>query len=352
MNFISDSAIQNDLEYQEEILQHVSRTFALTIPQVPEQLVAVVGNAYLLCRIVDTIEDDQALSVQKKKEFTERFADVVDDKQSAEQFAHDLLPFLSSATPEKEKELILNTASVMRVNRSFSSFQRTSILRCVKIMSHGMAEFQRNANLCGLKDLATLNSYCYHVAGVVGEMLTDLFCDYSNEIQNHRDRLLPLAVAFGQGLQMTNILKDIWDDRRRGVCWLPRDIFLQHGFELETLSTNENDENFVAALHELIGVAHDRLIDALQYVLIIPSHETEIRRHCLWALGMAVLTLRKIHANPNFKSGSTVKISRRNVRSVVWVTSALVRSNIALKLLFFGVSHSLPRMNIDRRNQF
>ena len=58
-------------------------------------------------------------------------------------------------------------------------------------------------------------------------MLTELFCDYSAEIDRHRKKLLQLAVSFGQGLQMTNILKDIWDDRARGACWLPRDVFQQ-----------------------------------------------------------------------------------------------------------------------------
>ncbi len=71
-------------------------------------------------------------------------------------------------------------------------------------MSQGMAEFQQRATSDGLNDLPQLDRYCYHVAGVVGEMLTDLFCDYSAEINERRDELLPLAVSFGQGLQMTN----------------------------------------------------------------------------------------------------------------------------------------------------
>ena len=84
-----------------------------------------------------------------------------------------------------------------------------------------MAEFQRHATAAGLNDLPHLDRYCYHVAGVVGEMLTELFCDYSAKINERRNELLPLAVSFGQGLQMTNILKDVWDDRQRGACWLP-----------------------------------------------------------------------------------------------------------------------------------
>ena len=42
----------SDLAYQAGIMQCVSRTFALTIPQLPGALRDVVGNAYLLCHRV------------------------------------------------------------------------------------------------------------------------------------------------------------------------------------------------------------------------------------------------------------------------------------------------------------
>lgn len=47
----------------------------------------------------------------------------------------------------------------------------------------------------------------FPVAGVVGEMLTDLFCDHVTEIDAGRDRLGTRAVNFGLGLQMTDILE-------------------------------------------------------------------------------------------------------------------------------------------------
>lgn len=58
--------------YQDEILPKVSRTFALTIPQLPPELRRAVANAYLLCRIADTIEDEPALSAEQKRVFEMR----------------------------------------------------------------------------------------------------------------------------------------------------------------------------------------------------------------------------------------------------------------------------------------
>ena len=81
-------ALKNsDLPYQEGALQGVSRTFSLTIPQLPDALRDVVGNAYLLCRIMDTIEDEIALSAAQKQAFSQCFVDVVAGREEAEYFS-------------------------------------------------------------------------------------------------------------------------------------------------------------------------------------------------------------------------------------------------------------------------
>ena len=331
----------DDLAYQNHILQGVSRTFALTIPQLPGPLCDVVGNAYLLCRIADTIEDEPALSVAQKQGFSERFVEIVGGRERAEGFARELRPLLSDAMPQSEHDLIANTTRVVRVTHRFRPAQRDALERCVSIMSRGMAEFQRNATIDGLDDLSHLDRYCYHVAGVVGEMLTELFCDYSTEIGERRNELLRLSVSFGQGLQMTNILKDVWDDRRRGACWLPRDVFRSAGFDLQLLSAGQPDPGFADGLLELVAIARHHLENALRFTLLIPAREIGIRRFCLWALGMAVLTLRRIHAHPAYTASREVKISRRSVRATVLVTNALARRDSALRLLFEAFTREL-----------
>ena len=338
-----NGSANSDVAYQAEILQGVSRTFALNIPQLPGALRDVVGNVYALCRIADTIEDEPALSPAQKRAFSERFIEVVAGRADVAAFSRELGALLSRSSTESERELVANTARVIRVTDGFRTAQRRAIERCVRVMSRGMAEFQQNATPDGLQDVPHLNRYCYHVAGIVGETLTDLFCDYSAEIGRRRDDLFALSVSFGQGLQMVNILKDIWDDQRRGACWLPRDVFRAAGFELRSLSAGQAPPGFADGLSKLVAIAHRHLANALRFVLILPAHETGIRRFCLWPLGMAVLTLQRIHATPAFTSGQDVKISRRSVRAVTAVTSVLVRSNLALKLLFQGLARGLPR---------
>ena len=48
-------------QYCERALPRVSRTFALNIRILPQPLRAVVRQAYLLCRIADTVEDSPHL---------------------------------------------------------------------------------------------------------------------------------------------------------------------------------------------------------------------------------------------------------------------------------------------------
>ena len=333
---LSDDALQAYL------LKGVSRTFALTIPQLPTALRKVVSNAYLLCRTMDTIEDEPSLTPDQKRNFGRQFVSIVAGQESPQRFAVELSPLLSSSTIPEEHELIQFMPQVIGITLSFNETQRDALHVCVRVMSEGMVEFQHMQTAHGLTDLAQLNRYCYYVAGVVGEMLTKLFCDYSPAIAKNRDALMMLAVSFGQGLQMTNILKDIWDDKRRDACWLPRDIFSEAGFDLGELAPGDYHDGFGQGLARLISVAHTHLKDALAYTLLIPKNETGIREFCLWAIGMAMLTLRKINNHRDFSSGQQVKISRRSVKATIIASHLTVSNNAMLSALFRLMGLTLP----------
>lgn len=339
--------LRDDVEYQRQILPGVSRTFALTIPVLPQRLADVVGNAYLLCRLADTIEDDTALSDEQKSAYHEQFVRIVEGNEDPSSFAAELAPLLSNTTLADERELVANTARVISVTRQLSAQEQQSLTRCVRIMCTGMPQFQRNRSLRGLLNVAALDEYCYYVAGVVGEMLTELFCAHSEPLALQRGRIMGLSVSFGQGLQMTNILKDVWDDRRDGTCWLPRSVFGAE-FDLADLDVSHGTEQFHAGLNELIGIAHAHLRNALTYTCLIPKNEVGLRRFCLWALGLAVLTLRKIHRNPDYTSSTEVKVSRRSVRATVVSTNLTMMSNRALRLIFDRAADGLPLAKLDK----
>jgi farnesyl-diphosphate farnesyltransferase len=336
-----DSGISNE-GYQDQILPHVSRTFALTIPQLPTRLKVAVTNAYLLCRIADTIEDEPALSPADTLALLERFKAVVAGRGDAAALAQDVAQRLSNRTLATERDLIVNMARVLHVTASLSPPQQAAIQRCVDLMCYGMPRFQSTTSLEGLSRRSDLDEYCYYVAGVVGDMLTELFCEYSPVIARNRAHLQSLAVSFAQGLQMTNILKDVWEDRSRGACWLPREVFAAHQVDLARLSPETAGPGFDAGMRDLIGVAHAHLRNALDYTLFIPADETGIRRFCLWAIGLAVLTLQKIHNNPGFTAGSQVKISHAAVSWTRFFANLSVRNDWLLRRLFAQAARGLP----------
>jgi 4,4'-diapophytoene synthase len=335
-------SVSSDEVYQDHILPHVSRTFALTIPQLPLALRTAVTCAYLLCRIADTIEDEPALSPPETLAFLQRFSALLSGRGDPKRLAREIEQRLSDRTPATERDLISNMERVLGVMARLNEPQRAAIRRCVELMCYGMPRFQFNASLKGLARSTDLDDYCYYVAGVVGEMLTELFCDYSPEIARHRPALCAISASFAQGLQMTNILKDVWEDRSRGACWLPQEVFTRYGVDLATVSGEPFDPRFGAAFRELLGVAHAHLRNALDYTLLIPSRETGIRRFCLWAIGLAVLTLRKIERNPRFTAGTQVKVTRTTVAMIRLLTDVAGRSDWMLRALFARAARGLP----------
>ena len=352
----------SDDDFQSEMLEGVSRTFALTIPQLPTELCRVVSNAYLLCRIVDTIEDEPVLSGTQKNSFCQQFLKTLNVARNAEPFSRHLCAALSSQTPTAEHELIRNVPRVLRITRGFSEPQREALQQCVRSMAKGMGQFQLRAEKQGLQSLGDLDQYCYYVAGVVGQMLTRLFCLHSPEVAKHHDALIALAVSFGQGLQMTNILKDVWEDYQHGACWLPRKVFAEEGFDLSDLATARNRQGFERGVQRLVGIAHRHLKNALAYTLLIPKQETGIRNFCLWAIGLAVLTLRKINNHLDYRDGSQVKISRLSVKGTILATQLARQNDTLLKLLFYLAAWPLPLVahltglpsqstNADKANQ-
>ena len=278
----------------------------------------------------------------QKNSFCQQFLRTFNSARNAEPFSRQLCASLSSQTPPAEHELIHNVPRVIRITRGFSEPQREALQRCVRTMAKGMGQFQLRGEKYGLQSLEDLDEYCYYVAGVVGQMLTHLFCLHSAEVAKQHHALMALAVSFGQGLQMTNILKDVWEDYQHGACWLPRKMFAEEGFDLSDLTKAESRRGFERGVQRLVGIAHRHLKNALAYTLLIPKQETGIRNFCLWAIGLAVLTLRKINNHLDYTDGNQVKISRLSVKGTILATQLTRQNETLLKLIFYLAAWPLP----------
>ena len=312
-----------DLVYQKTILGSVSRTFALTIPLLPPKIEKVVGNTYLLCRIVDTIEDAADLSPASKQALSKLFLDAVLEKIPVSSFVEPCLISLKNYSNQDELDLISNTPTVLRILHTCLIEDQAAVSRCVSIMSDGMSHFHNKQTQAGLKDLQEFEQYCYVVAGVVGELLTTIFSNHSPQFAKHIQGKEDLAIAFGQALQMTNILKDSPEDRARGVSWKPANI----------------------SQTELLSIAYQKLQDSLRYILLIPKQEIGIRQFCFLAFGLAAMTLSKIANHQQFTHKDAVKLSRHTVMAFYGFTKIASASDFLMKAFFYQSSGPLRKLS-------
>ena len=86
-------------------------------------------------------------------------------------------------------------------------------------------------------DFEALRLYCHRVAGVVGQLSASIF--------GYRDpRTLEYAEALGIAFQLTNIIRDVGEDARRGRVYLPVDDLARFGLAAEDILALRGGEAF------------------------------------------------------------------------------------------------------------
>lgn len=224
----------------DRLLESTSRTFALSIPALDEPLRTEVTVAYLLFRIADTFEDaahwPRARRVSALAEFAAWVADVAAGRRPEE--APRGADWHQGVAPSEHlgyRELVSRTVDVLAAFADLAPAARAAIGHHTVRTARGMAEFVTRADEDGrlvLGDLDDLKGYCYVVAGIVGELLTELFLLAHPGLEPRRHDLLARAARFGEALQLVNIVKDAASDAREGRTFLPESVPLAEVFAL------------------------------------------------------------------------------------------------------------------------
>ena len=333
----------DDWAYCQETLPKVSRTFALNISVLRGELKRSILTAYLFCRIVDTVEDAAELDPKIKIRLLLEFSKIIQDPnhraEALEAWIQD--SGVVDGTPN-DLDLLSNTARVFRVFDGLPENHQAQIIPSVSEMARGMAYFQGKFDYEGLTLLESeeeVEEYCYYVAGVVGEMLCNLFFQgIPNLSSSSRETMSRTAVSFGLGLQMTNISKDVVVDRGRGWSYIPRSYITDAGLSVEEFNSGQDVEKDLLILERLLHKTTGHLNDALAYTLAIPKSEPTIRLFCIWPLWMAMETVAVLRNNRELlTSDDPVKISRATVRRILRRTRLMCRSDLLLKLSFWNI---------------
>lgn len=339
---MTNSPPENHRVWCTAMLPKVSRTFAACINLLPRPLDHQVLIAYLLCRIADTVEDTADLAVADKQRLLAHLRACLDEG------GPDAAPLAAAfATPRDDDERLTQQAQ-----RTFAEFralppaQRAAIRPWVQEMCDGMAAFAtrhaaaRPNRLEALADIGELDRYCYYVAGTVGHLLTELFRLHHHRVTDrHYRKLDALATSFGLGLQLTNIIKDVADDRQRGWSFVPRQLCTQAGLRPEELIDPSRRQQAGQVMAALIAKAKRHLDDALSYCLSLPRSQYRIRLFCLTPLFFAIRTLRRAAHDPRLlEAGYKVKINRVEVYRTIRMAFLVAPSNHLVRAYFRALS--------------
>ena len=239
-----------DDEFLERALQGTSRTFALAIPLLSEQRRREVGLTYLLFRVADSIEDAVDVTADRKIRLLSVFRDMlcVESGGPSEQTPEvpDAANSFAGMWPAGSavEELMCSVPRLVAVYQGLPASVTAIIRRSLFRTIDGMTVFlggsdQAERQIC-LETVADLRLYCYSVAGIVGELLTDLFVLHHSSAKPMHDEMRRLAVGFGEFLQLINILKDSDDDALQGRSFIPASVTRADVFEIAQQSHVES----------------------------------------------------------------------------------------------------------------
>eukprot|EP00271_Cylindrocystis_brebissonii_P011780 TRINITY_DN29726_c0_g1_i1.p1 TRINITY_DN29726_c0_g1~~TRINITY_DN29726_c0_g1_i1.p1 ORF type:complete len:460 (+),score=69.07 TRINITY_DN29726_c0_g1_i1:175-1554(+) len=274
-----------------DMLNRVSRSFAVVIQQLSPELRTPVCVFYLVLRALDTVEDDMAIPIEEKLPILRTF------------FSHLNEPNWRFICGTKDyRRLMQEWDHVAKAFMSLDEMYRNVIEDITKRMGLGMAKFIEKE----VETVAEYDEYCGYVAGLVGVGLSDLF------VAAGREKPVEERESYSMGLflQKTNIIRDYLEDINEEpaprMFW-PREIWGKHAKELADFKQPDSAGPAVVCLNELVTDALRHADDCLTYLAKLTDRS--VFRFCAIPQIMAMGTLAQCYNNVGVFQG-VVKMRR------------------------------------------
>lgn len=298
-------------DFYQQHLNKVSRSFAFCISQLDLPLKAWVGLTYLVCRILDTIEDAAWESEQlQKKQFRDfdRFLNQPFPWEEVKSWSQNF----PASLPEGERLLVEDSYQIFSdLHSQEMAPVRSVVQQLASRMSTGMQHFAglRQRGELRLKNLTEVNQYCFFVAGLVGEALARLVAQVEPKFRMVNQRILE-AHHFGLFLQKVNLLKDQGGDEKEGR-------FLVHD------------------RREVFSSLEVNLQGAFRFLHHLPLRQRNFRLFCGWSLFLGLGTLEAIEKK------SRSKLGRKAAENILLEVQARIENPAALENLFLAKAAEL-----------
>ena len=270
----------DDLDYCYEALKKVSRSFAVVIQQLPNELQNPVCLFYLILRGLDTVEDDMNIPNKKKEEMLLSFA----DKMNNEEFVLE-----NVGDTQDYQDLMLHFDIIIREYQKLDNAYKEVITEITKEMAVGMNKYAHK----NVETYSDWDDYCYYVAGLVGIGLSKLFLASKLETSS-KLKSNSLSNEMGLFLQKTNITRDFAEDLEMGRIFWPEESWKNKASNLKELQASKPQG--LAALNEVIINALNHVPACLEFLECLENKQ--VFRFCAIPQLMAIATLHELYDNP------------------------------------------------------
>jgi farnesyl-diphosphate farnesyltransferase len=318
-----------------DLLKATSRSFYLTLRVLPAAVRPQIGLAYLLARTTDTIADTELIPPAQRLDALQKLRERILGQSSAP------LNFGELAQKQNwsaEKLLLEKVETGLSALQHFPAQDQKLIRDVLATIAGGqeldLRRFGRwgeapggpargNARpasqIIALETATDLDDYTYRVAGCVGEFWTKI-CRAHLFPQARLDevQLITDGVRFGKGLQLVNILRDLPADLKNGRCYLPTQRLDEAKLLPETLLSPANEKKFLPLFREHLDKAESHLSAGWRYTNTVPFGQFRVRLACAWPILIGMKTIERLRAANVIELQQRVKVSRSEVRGVIW----------------------------------
>ncbi len=324
-----------------KLLSSVSRSFYLTLKALPRELREPISLAYLLARTADTMADTAEVPSAIRMDCLSQFDAIIQSDASDENAVQSLARMLATDFSPHQKDaaeatLMQRVQDAIAWLRTMDGARLRAIRDVLQPIIHGqqldIQRFPGEGSLHSLHTAQELDEYTYLVAGCVGEFWTKLcFSELPDAFTPGvtLEQASAWGIAFGKGLQLVNILRDLGKDACLGRCYLPEEEWLPLGISLDQVQANPAVLRpvWTAWLHRCESL----LGEAMLYVQNV--QHGKLRYATALPLLLAVKTVAQLRTASDADLVAGVKISRMDVAKVL-LDATLHNSPAGLTKLF------------------
>jgi farnesyl-diphosphate farnesyltransferase len=289
-----------------------------------------MGLAYLFARAADTIADTDLISREERlrylNQFRAQFTGVGAQRKDVQVIQSALV---AHQTDSAERVLLQRLEECLSIYDNFSPGDQERIRWLMAVLPEGMAmdltRFlgESGQDVTALQTIDELDRYTYYVAGCVGEFWTKMMCAHRPAMAGWDvPQMSAIAVRFGKGLQLTNIVKDFARDLHHGRCYVPESLLREGGLTPTDLLYRQSLPKFRPVLNRLIKIAVEHLDQGWMYTMALPRLEIRQRLACMWPILLAGETLKRVATAPDLLDPAVnIKAPRSVVYRVLMLTA-------------------------------